>query len=534
MLHPDDPDARIELAEALIVEGDAEGATKQLEKAITIAPSHRSARRVLARVHLREGRPIPAERALEEQVRRFPDDTIARDALADLLVLGRRIDDAIVHLEEAVLVDPSSYERRVRVAELSIARRLFARAKRHADFLKGLSTDDPELAKRRHAIALELCDPESLAAHVEIGRDRAIGRALEAFESPELRGQVKAGALRDAIVALRRDDIVAAKRALITASQAEQSTEAYAFLRAELSLIEGDREKAEKGYRRAVEQYAQFALAWSRLGEILSAKPSPAELASAARAFEEVLKISPDDTQAMESLGDVFARMNRRPEALRSYEKALARRPEGMLAAKIVALRSPLREDPDEGPRPGRIGALGWNAFGGTVSIIEAVAVPGKGELVFTGNVGKTGQEAAKVALSCLKARADSLGIEAAVTKNDLHLHFVDTELQKDGPSAGLALALAGFSAFTGRPLRPRLAATGEITVQGAIKSVGGLHEKLSAAYLADIEILLAPRGNLLDLKDVPAPVLRQIRLVVVNSLSEALDHALIGGDTKR
>ena len=78
---------------------------------------------------------------------------------------------------------------------------------------------------------------------------------------------------------------------------------------------------------------------------------------------------------------------------------------------------------------------------------MEAAAVPGRGELIFTGNVGKVGRDAATVAFSCLKARAEPLGIAEQVLRCDLHLHFVDTEMQKDGPSAGLALALAGLSA---------------------------------------------------------------------------------------
>ena len=175
----------------------------------------------------------------------------------------------------------------------------------------------------------------------------------------------------------------------------------------------------------------------------------------------------------------------------------------------------------------GKIGALGWNAHGGTVSPIEAVAVPGKGELVFTGNVGRTGQDAAKVAFSCLRARGEALGIERQLATHDLHLHYVDTELAKDGPSAGLALALAGYAAYAGKPLREALAATGEITLQGAVRPVGGLHEKLVASYLAGVERVLVPRKNLHEVARVPDEVRARLTIVHVDTLGEALEHAV-------
>ncbi len=112
----------------------------------------------------------------------------------------------------------------------------------------------------------------------------------------------------------------------------------------------------------------------------------------------------------------------------------------------------------------------------------------------------------------------------------DLHLHFIDTENPKDGPSAGLALALAGVSAYTRRALKPRLAATGEITLQGGVRPVGGLHEKLLAARLAGVETVIVPRKNLFDLRELSREVLSRVSLVYVDSLPEALEHALLPG----
>ena len=527
MLHPDDPEVRVELAEALLVEGDTEAATKQLEKALAIAPDHPRARRALARAHLQDGRPVPAERTLEEHVRRFPDDEGARDDIAKLLGQNGRVDDAIVHLEEALRVDPDNLERRIFVAALSTVRRLFGRAQRHVEYARRLPNGDPEMARRLHEIAMDLGDPAALAMPIEMGRDRLLGRTLEALASPLLRDAVRKGALKEVAAHLRCGDLGAAKRALVTAPPDEQATDAHAILRAEVALIEGDRDRAEKAFRRAAERSPGLAFAWSRLGELQSAKGQSQE---AVACFETVLRLSPEDAGVMESLGDVLARMGRHDEALLHYERALDRRPEGMLAAKAAAVRSSKNRAHEDVPLVGSIAALAWNPFGGTVSMVEAVALPGKGELVFTGNVGKAIQDSAKVALSCLKARATPLGIEDAVSQKDLHLHFGEMESKTDGGSAGLALTLAGLSAFTGRPIRPRLGATGEITLQGAVKPVSGLHEKLVAAYLAGIEVVLAPRRNLLELKEVPAEVLRRVSLIYVNSLSEAIEHALLEG----
>ncbi len=130
-----------------------------------------------------------------------------------------------------------------------------------------------------------------------------------------------------------------------------------------------------------------------------------------------------------------------------------------------------------------------------------------------------------------LKARAGALGIEDRIERRDLHLHFVDTELQKDGPSAGLALALAGFSAYAERPLRPRLAATGELTLHGAVRSGG------RAAREARRRVPRGGRGRpraaqepLRALRTLPREVVARVEIVYTDSLSEGLEHALSGG----
>jgi len=521
VLAPDDVGARYALAEALFAEGQMDAAVKCLERALAIAPDHGDARRLLARAFQREGRLVPAERTLEEAVRRRPDDAGARDELAGLLVGGGRVDDAIVHLEEARRVEPDDVARLSLLADLAQRSGLFERARRHLERARALAPDDGLIAGRLHDLALKMGDAGP-APKVAGGLDFLLDRALAALASPPLRDAARAGALRAAAAALAGRDVAGAKRALVTASPVEQATAAFEAVRAEIVLLEGDAEKAARAFHRCTERAPELALGWSRLGELALAAGRAGE---AVACLERAALLAPADAEARERLGDALSSAGRRDEAIARYREALAARPDGALAARIAALsaRDPGRDD---ATLPGRIGALGWSATGGTVSPVEAAAPPGKGELIFTGNVGKAGQDAARVAFSCLKARADALGIADRIERCDLHLHFVDTELQKDGPSAGLALALAGLSAYARAPLRPRLAATGELTLHGAVRPVGGLHEKLVAAYLADVAVVIVPRRNLFELKTVPSEVVARLEIAYVDSLPEALEHA--------
>ena len=527
MQNPEDPEARYALAEALFGEKQFEGAIKQLEKAIELAPDHPSARLMLARAYQREGRLTLAERTLEQQVQRFPNSADARDELAEILVSAGRVDDAIVHLEEAIRVDPENLSRRLLAADLALRRNLFARARGHLEEAQRLAPNDKDLAARLEAVLLELGVTAARPSPLDRGPEFLVGRARADLDTDPVRRALEGGALKQAAALLRQRDLAGAKRALVTASKAEQDTSGFAFLRGEILLIAGDRDRAEQAFKRAAEHpQSPLLTAFGRLGELCAAAGRHAD---AARWFEAWLKVAPKDGGALEGLGDANLALGRPEEARAHYETALKIRPEVALAEKITALRKTGRPATDEGdPNLARIGALGWNATGGIVSIIEAAAVPGKGELIFTGNVGPSGQDAAKVAFSCLKARAESLGIADAIARADLHLHFVDTELAKDGPSAGLALALTGLAALAGKKVRPNLAATGEITLQGAVRPVGGLHEKISAAYLAGMKTVLLPRKNLFDARRLPAEVVSRVEVFYVDSLTEAVSIALV------
>lgn len=199
--------------------------------------------------------------------------------------------------------------------------------------------------------------------------------------------------------------------------------------------------------------------------------------------------------------------------------------------AALALLRAGVSDPVVGGPVPlhaavGQIGALGWAPGSGCVSPVQAVAVAGPGRLVFSGNVGASGREAGEVAWTCLRAMAEPLGFGAELRGKDLHLHFADTELAKDGPSAGLALWLAGASALAARPLRGRLAATGELTLHGAVRGVGGLHEKCTAAVLAGVQHLVAPRLNRPEVERLPRAIREVLQVSYVDDPAQALDAA--------
>jgi ATP-dependent Lon protease len=174
----------------------------------------------------------------------------------------------------------------------------------------------------------------------------------------------------------------------------------------------------------------------------------------------------------------------------------------------------------------GQIGALGWTPHAGCVHPVQAVAVPGEGRLAFSGNVSQVGREAAEVAWTCVRSLAEPLGYGEAVRGKDLHLHYVDTEFNKDGPSAGIALWLVGASAVSGRPLRGGLAATGELTLQGQVRRIGGIHEKCTAAWLAGVTRLIAPRHNRPDIERLPATIRQALAVSYVEDAAEALEAA--------
>lgn len=172
--------------------------------------------------------------------------------------------------------------------------------------------------------------------------------------------------------------------------------------------------------------------------------------------------------------------------------------------------------------------ALAYTPEGGQILFVEGARMPGGGKIHLTGHLGGVMKESARAALSYLRSRAAELQIpDAQFDKIDLHVHIPGGATPKDGPSAGVALAVALASLFTGRPVRPDVAMTGELTLRGQVLPVGGVKEKLIAASEAGIRTVLVPARNEVDLEEVPAEVQEKVDFVLIERVADALDIAL-------
>ena len=172
-------------------------------------------------------------------------------------------------------------------------------------------------------------------------------------------------------------------------------------------------------------------------------------------------------------------------------------------------------------PTPGVVTGLAWTPVGGEILYIETKLVPGKGELIITGQLGDVMKESARIAVSLVK---DLFPKEAdKLQDHDLHIHVPAGAVPKDGPSAGVALTTALASLLTGRIVDPHIAMTGEVALRGAVTPIGGLPEKLMAAQRAGITNVFIPQENLYDLKDVAQEVKDKIEIVTVSKVTELL-----------
>ncbi len=177
---------------------------------------------------------------------------------------------------------------------------------------------------------------------------------------------------------------------------------------------------------------------------------------------------------------------------------------------------------------PGVATGLAWTPVGGDVLFIEASAMPGKGKLTITGQLGDVMRESAEAALSYVRGHADLP--EDWFAKHDLHVHVPAGAIPKDGPSAGVTMATALMSLVSGRAVRDDVAMTGELTLTGQVLPIGGLKEKALAAQRAGIHRVLAPRRNEGDLEDIPEPLRKDIEFVWVGEIGEVFDAALSNG----
>jgi ATP-dependent Lon protease len=177
---------------------------------------------------------------------------------------------------------------------------------------------------------------------------------------------------------------------------------------------------------------------------------------------------------------------------------------------------------------PGVATGLAWTPVGGDILFIEATRIPGSGRLILTGQLGEVMRESAQAALSIVKNRASSFGIDASrFEKSDIHVHVPAGAIPKDGPSAGVAMFMALVSLMTERTVRSDTAMTGEISLRGLVLPVGGIKEKVIAAHRAGIKRIMLPARNRKDFEDIPEEVRKQVEFVWLERVDEAVSSAL-------
>jgi len=219
---------------------------------------------------------------------------------------------------------------------------------------------------------------------------------------------------------------------------------------------------------------------------------------------------------------------------MRHAAVAIARSPGARIQVRERDLTEILGSAPFEHEAALRSGAAGlatglaWTPAGGDILFVEAARMDGDGQLILTGQLGDVMKESARAALTLVRSRAETLGIDShAFAKSDVHLHVPEGAVPKDGPSAGVAIFAALASLFMRRAVRARVAMTGEISLRGVVLPVGGIREKVLAAQRAGIETVILPRRNEKDLRDVPADTLARLRVVLVDDVDEVMKEAL-------
>ena len=200
-------------------------------------------------------------------------------------------------------------------------------------------------------------------------------------------------------------------------------------------------------------------------------------------------------------------------------------------AGRLEPLLGPAKYKPDAiYPRDevGLVRGLAWTAVGGEVLDVEVGVVEGSGHLELTGNLGNVMKESCKAAITYIRSRAGKLGIDPEFYKNrDIHIHFPEGAVPKDGPSAGITICIGVISALTGIPVRRDLAMTGEITLRGRILPIGGLKEKTMAALRAGVSTVIIPAGNEPDLDEIDQTVRSSLKFVTADHVDAILDTAL-------
>lgn len=185
-------------------------------------------------------------------------------------------------------------------------------------------------------------------------------------------------------------------------------------------------------------------------------------------------------------------------------------------------------------PEVGIVTGLAWTSVGGETLTVEVNVLKGKGQIVLTGKLGDVMKESAQTAISYIRSIADRFDIDPDFYKNkDIHIHIPEGAVPKDGPSAGITMALAVISALTNIPVANDIAMTGEITLRGRVLAVGGVKEKLLAAHRIGINKILLPKECEVDLDEIPQNIKEKMEFVLVEHMDEVLEHALLRNGEK-
>ncbi len=176
----------------------------------------------------------------------------------------------------------------------------------------------------------------------------------------------------------------------------------------------------------------------------------------------------------------------------------------------------------------GLVTGLAWTEVGGEMLAVEATVVPGKGKFTVTGQLGDVMKESCSAAMSYVRSRGPLFGLDKEYFQNiDVHIHLPEGATPKDGPSAGIALTTSIVSAIMRIPVRRTVAMTGEISLRGKVLPIGGLKEKVMAAHRGGIKIVICPKENEKDLKDIPKEILKELKVILVDHVDQVLVNAL-------
>lgn len=180
-------------------------------------------------------------------------------------------------------------------------------------------------------------------------------------------------------------------------------------------------------------------------------------------------------------------------------------------------------------PEIGTAAGLAWTGSGGDLMFIEGLKMKGEGQIFTTGSLGEVMRESIQAAHSYVRSKADVLGIDTNDFNNfDIHIHFPSGAIPKDGPSAGITVCLVIASVMAERPIRNDIAVTGEVTLRGKVLQVGGIKEKISAAYRAGIHHVALPKENIKDIKELPKEIIRKTKFTYIERVDELFEVCLL------